>query len=100
MEAKDTVMNKVQLDAIDLKNAESNFIDALYDTAREQAEISFKAGWKQGMDDSKALIQESTSELKQEGIKEVVEWLQTLVVGEKLLSGEVGQAKLKEWRIK
>lgn len=51
---KDTVMNKERLDAIDLKNAESNFTDALWDVAREQDEISFKVG-----------------------IKEVVEWIRS-----------------------
>ncbi len=34
---------------------------------------------------------------RQAGIQEAVEWLNSLVVGEKLLSGEPGQAKLKEW---
>lgn len=31
------ILSKDKLDEIDLKNAESNFIDALWDTAREQA---------------------------------------------------------------
>ena len=47
MEARDTVLGKERLDAIDLKNAESNFTDALLDVAREQAEISFKVGIKE-----------------------------------------------------
>ena len=34
------LLSKEQLDAIDLKNAESNFIDALYDTSREQAKVT------------------------------------------------------------
>ena len=34
------ILSKDQLDAIDLKNAESNFIDALRDTAREQAQVT------------------------------------------------------------
>ena len=36
------LLSKEQLDAIDLKNAESNFIDALYDTSREQARLTAK----------------------------------------------------------
>ena len=36
------VLTKDQLDAIDLRNAESNFIDALYDTAREQRKADMK----------------------------------------------------------
>lgn len=44
-------------------------------------------------------IQEAREEGYKTGIREVVEWLQALVVGEKLLSGEIGQAKLKEWGI-
>ena len=47
MKASDTVMPFSQIEAIDLKNAESNFTDALYDVAREQAEISFKSGIKE-----------------------------------------------------
>jgi hypothetical protein len=32
----DRLLTKEDLDRIDLKNAEGNFIDALYDTAKEQ----------------------------------------------------------------
>ena len=39
---KPPVLSKEILDAIDLKNAESNFIDALYDTAREQRDSDIK----------------------------------------------------------
>ena len=35
-----SLLSKEKLDAIDLKNAESNFTDALYDTSREQAELT------------------------------------------------------------
>lgn len=44
MKAYDTVMNFMRIEEIDAKNATSNFTDALVDVAREQAEISFKAG--------------------------------------------------------
>ncbi len=82
MEAKDTVLSKEQLDAIDLKNAESNFIDALYDTARQQAEISFKAG-----------------------IKEVVDWVNKNVAWrpdapyKSAIDMDDWKAKVKEWGI-
>ena len=78
MEAKDTVMSDW-----DLRwklNSGDYHIGDLKKGAIAQAGISFRAGEKQGR-------------------REVVEWLQTLVVGEKLLSGETGQAKLKEWGI-
>ena len=91
MKASDTVMPFSQIEAIDLKNAESNFTDALYDVAREQSEISFKSG-----------------------VKEVVEFINNLIIGiegckfEERLDGDKGcivldmnenqwQSKLKEW---
>ena len=82
MKASDTVMPFSQIEAIDLKNAESNFTDALYDVAREQAEISFKAG-----------------------IKEVIEWIKTNNRNNPQpfrgvnISREQWQSKLKEWGI-
>ena len=50
MKARDTVMNFMRIEEIDAKNATSNFTDALVDVAREQAEISFKAGVKEVVD--------------------------------------------------
>jgi len=83
MEAKDTVMNFMRIEEIDAKNATSNFTDALVDVAREQAEISFMAG-------------------KKEGIREVVEWIKNYWTG--LGSYNIPlkdwQAKLKEWGLK
>ena len=84
MEAKDTVMNFMRIEEIDAKNATSNFTDALVDVAREQAEISFKAG-----------------------IKEVVEWIEKrsslspgrCSVAMTYESRLEWQAKLKEWGI-
>ena len=83
MKASDTVMPFSQIEAIDLKNAESNFTDALYDVAREQAEISFKSG-----------------------IKEVVEFINKEMLpyhglDEYITVGwdEKWQSKLKEWGI-
>lgn len=46
----DTVMSFMRIEEIDAKNATSNFTDALIDVAREQAEISFKAGMKEVLD--------------------------------------------------
>jgi len=81
MKASDTVMPFSQIEAIDLKNAESNFTDALYDVAREQAEISFKAG-----------------------IKEIVEWMRRESIAPedgnyRPISPLKWQSKLKEWGI-
>ena len=50
MKARDTVMNFMRMEEIDAKNATSNFTDALVDVAREQAEMSFKAGIKEVLD--------------------------------------------------
>jgi len=47
MKARDTVMSFERIQEIDLKNAESNFTDALWDVAREQANTSFGAGIKE-----------------------------------------------------
>lgn len=86
MKAKDTVMNFMRIEEIDAKNATSNFTDALVDVAREQAEISFKAG-----------------------VKEVAEWIKQRmehITGEKMtpywqmeLLEHEWQSKLKEWGI-
>lgn len=53
MEAKDTLMPFERIQEIDLKNAESNFTDALWDVAKAQAEISFKLGYNQALKDIK-----------------------------------------------
>jgi len=72
MKASDTVMPFSQIEQIDMKNAESNFTDALYDVAREQAEISFKAGRESQVD---AIANMYTVGIER-GIKEVVEWME------------------------
>ncbi len=81
MEAKDTVMTYERIQEIDLKNAESNFTDALWDVAREQAEISFPLG-----------------------IKEVVEWIKEHQIGNEFSTISIPiftyLTKLKEWGIK
>jgi len=107
MEAKDTVMSKEQLDAIDLKNAESNFIDALWDTARQQAEISFKAGFEEGRKVIPTNEVQGTIYLegKQTGIREVVEWVEENAYPPAAYKDirrfryDDWQAKLKEWGI-
>jgi hypothetical protein len=78
MKASKTILGFERLQEIDAKNAESNFIDALVDVAREQAEVSFKAG-----------------------IREVVEWIESLnpnypdvPIG---IAFSVWEDKLKEW---
>ena len=80
MKASDTVMPFSQIEAIDLKNAESNFTDALYDVAREQAEISFKAGIEEAQNRLRSqevlrITKEALAEQGLDGIKEVVEWI-------------------------
>ena len=84
MKAKDTVMSYERIQEIDLKNAESNFTDALWDVAREQAQVSFK-----------------------KGIKEVTEWIREYsnlhyTSGQReilFISKESWQQKLREWGI-
>ena len=40
METKMKILSKEELDAIDLANADSNFTDALWDTAKAQAHLT------------------------------------------------------------
>ena len=76
MKASDTVMPFSQIEAIDLKNAESNFTDALYDVAREQAEISFKVGMEYSNKEAyNSGVYNGYAEGLACGIKEVVEWV-------------------------
>ena len=122
MEARDTVMTFERIQEIDLKNAESNFTDALWDVAREQAEISFKARQDEidllhsiinskdvAITDLKSLLElakEFAQNERQAGIKEVVEWgLETCphdLFGEgtqcfKRACDECWKDKIKEW---
>lgn len=91
MEAKDTVISACRLCS----------------SADNQAEISFKAGMEQGED----LILKNNNmadilhQARQEGIKEVAEWLKTRIEPSKSwdepdycdISLDDLQAKLKEW---
>lgn len=73
MEARDTMMSFERIQEIDMKNAESNFTDALWDVAKEQAEISFKAGIKQGQ----TIAKKNYLLGKGNGIREVIGWIET-----------------------
>ena len=83
MKAEDTVMSFMRIEEIDAKNATSNFTDALFDVAREQAQISFRAG-----------------------IREVIEWGREtcphyigMTYCYKRVCDTCWQSKLKEWGV-
>ncbi len=93
MIGKDTVMSFKRLQEIDLKNASSNFTDALYDVAREQAEISFKLGIKEVVDWIQQLAREH------EAIRQFHPDRSITLKGafKPIIFDDEWQAKLKEW---
>ena len=112
MEAKDTVINYKRIQEIDLKNAESNFTDALWDVAREQAEISFKAGQEDVVRLTHPYFQAIAKDSKQAGMEVVVEWVKENAPSVKAyakhspfnepiwaISQERWQDQLKKWGI-
>ena len=99
MEAKDTVMTLLQ---IHTKDPDKSFLEA-------QAEISFRAGYEEGRLYGKqesllnqAIINQQVKDAKQEGIREVVEFVEGNIP--KTLSNYVGfwknwQSKLNDWNL-
>ena len=80
MEAKDTVMSEKELQALlvlDNYNRERP-THIMGITAKAQAEISYKAGYKKASDESNAISHlDCYEDGKKAGMKEVVEWINT-----------------------
>ena len=109
MEAEDTVMKWNRLHEILLMHTEKDITDALWDVAREQAEISFKAGMEYG--DKEAYecgIYNGKADGIAEGIQDAVELAMSCnVLCDKKSAEENNCAacklfwdKLKEWGVK
>ena len=91
MKAEDTMMGKVQRDNIFYRG-----IGTLEGVCKMQAEISFKAGYQQALqehewDDNYYLG-------KKAGIKEVVDWIQKHLPYMAIHCAKDWQSQLKEWK--
>jgi len=110
MEAKDTVMSDEQLGEASWGKWNASHLRVV----EAQSEISFKAGQQWVWDEG--IIQQTFDEGKKKGIREVVEWIDGLIIGvdnckfEERLDGDKGcivldmnenqwQAQKKEWGI-
>jgi hypothetical protein len=87
MNYKDTILSHNRINEIDLKNAESNFTDALWDVAEEQAKVSFATGIKEVVGWVEKNIRVESIDLNETPI---VKWY---------FNEDTWRAKLKEWGI-
>lgn len=113
MKAKDTVMGRNELldkFGVVLNEGILNRDERLRVVAEAQAEISFKAGYKQGVADRENASDEEYKAGIKAGIKEVVEYLKPFTTEAPFAGKQLGQfiihlerpdwrAKLKEWGI-
>ena len=101
MEAKDTVMNLNQLTEEEEKHLPD--MASFHNIAKAQAEISFKMGATQAIAKTIKPANELYHKAKQEGIKEVVEWVKKNgydYFGDTVLDEQEWQTQLKDWGIK
>ena len=92
MEAKDTVNQFIKL------NLHTLFYDEIERIKLEQAAISFNAGMEAGKDFilKSGNMADILHQSKQEGIKEVVDWVNKIDIVDECCITE-WQAKVKEW---
>jgi hypothetical protein len=106
MEAKDTILKGEELDRIQLAVVHNQYPnwnnrnDVLTPCLMEQAEISFKAGYEEGL--SLKGVPAAIALARKNGIREVVEWINSREeIGYLNQCGfnHIWRAKLKEWEI-
>jgi hypothetical protein len=118
LEAKDTVMTKLDIHTLyaRLHKSEGPFPSMNLSTqkdydleiAKAQAEISFKAGHDQAKGEFELYFnpdyldfQKGVEEGRQAGRREVVEWMQEIMLYFSIINDQVlWKAKLKEWEVK
>lgn len=91
MEAKDTIIKDKQSELIQCPNCQSQFVILYHNIREEQAEISYRVGYQQALNEHEWG--------KQAGIKEVAEWVKQHTYESGFIWQEGWQAKLKEWRV-